>query len=901
MSDDVLDTICLQTCGPVEGKCARPLDLVYQTFVNYLNLQPGFQGLVIGSGDRTDQVVVSARFEKGDFRKSFVVPVNSEGTWFRASPALREMLQWIMAEVQMKEADSYMVDDDEVTLYYRTIDEQEVSQSQGLFGGGLRVKQLTLGELNGQESHAIAYTYTHPETWIDGVPGTGMGTGAIFADPSMAVSGYRAGDRRIVHSEYYPYANQGGGEVFYEYVTTRRNSDGLATGFTTYGFRTAGWHEIHHPLGEVDPTENLQAKGSEMVSETVPGTIPFELNPFQAKMWRFESGVWNLGSYEKEVSFSLKTDARKLILNNSALLGKPVSEVMKDEQGRTIHEKIYSYKPNYAPAGHPDAGKGPLVKQFYLAENQVQGKAHELGARLPQGVFVDKNQGLYLGLITEEDYDPPQDLEFHGKILLTDEVFNVFRQEKVVTKVYDYPPGLNQARTLVSTERPLVYDYYTGAPVLTQQKQRDKTLASSVDSFHYNLNIPAHVLFSEEAVPSMTSRNMLTQPGLSLKVQGKEDLFNHLDLLANDNGIFDQLQAYPFNILDASVQHWSYFTNSSDGTWRNDAQFSFVHDRSSFKSGWRQVEFDRETPTNLLVMKQPEREPGQGYWETAGQNTRYDALGNVIESRNRLNVFSAAHTIHGNQRVAALFDHAQIGQTYYQGFEDAEPGFTEDVGVFEQTAYEDGHTKTDSTDPVLTGDYLNNYLKVYAGSKSHQGAYALTFTPQNPYGTIAAETRDRYWLSLYFRPTGEVGLAVTGTGIPASVPNPLPLTSVTTKDLKVIPLTDQTDGWFLVRIRLEAASSYALSLDPDAGHLDEVTLYPAAGNGKSGARVSLFGYHPHHRQVTSITDIRGRTVRYEYDERGQLFRVYDIRDRLKTEHYRAYSGEPLKGITGGAP
>ena len=620
----------------------------------------------------------------------------------------------------------------------------------------------------------------------------------------------------------------------------------------------------------------------------------FELNPLEAGKWRFSNGIWLQQLYDKKVSFSLKTDTRKLILNNSALLGKPVSEVMKDEQGRTIHEKIYSYKPNYAPAGHPEAGKGPLVKQFYLAENQVQGKAHELGARLPQGVFVDKNQGLYLGLITEEGYDPPQDLEFHGKILLTDEVFNVFRQEKVVTKVYDYPSGLNQARTLVSTERPLVYDFYTGAPVLTQQQQRDKTASGSNLSFHYNLNIPAHVLFSGDGAPSMTSRNMLSQPGLSLKAQGTVDLHNHLDQLANDNGIFGQLKTQNATILDAGVQHWSYFSDGNDGTWRNDAHFSFVHDRDGHKEGWRTFDFAREEPTNLLIMKQDEPAPGQGYWETAGQNTRYDSLGNVIESRNRLNVFSAAHTIHDGQRVGALFDHAQIGQTYYQGFENPlDPSLI--AGLESNPTYLDGHGVTKT-------QYLGNYARVYAGSHAFNAPYPISFNPGNGYDGVVPDSRNRTWLSFYYQPDGANQPRLITSQDLLPVDPVIPLVAARGTDLKVVPLRDDGSGWYLIRVRLKAVSgNMDLTLDPQGGLVDEITLYPAGNGTQSGARVSLFGYHPHHRQVTSITDIRGRTVRYEYDGRGQLFRVYDIRDKLKTKHYRAYSGEPLKGITGGAP
>ena len=231
--------------------------------------------MVFNSGDRTDQVVVSAHFDKGDFKKSFVLPVNSEGTWFKDSRALREMLQWIMAEVQMVEEGVAMVDDDEVSLSYRAIAQQEVNQSQGLYGGGIRVKRLTLSEVNGNESHAIAYTYTDPETWIDGVPGTGMGSGAIFADPSMAVSGYRAGDRRIVHGEYYPYANQGGSEVLYEYVTTRQEAPGLATGINTYQFRTARWPDIHNPMAQVEPFGGLATHGSELISKQLPQEIEF--------------------------------------------------------------------------------------------------------------------------------------------------------------------------------------------------------------------------------------------------------------------------------------------------------------------------------------------------------------------------------------------------------------------------------------------------------------------------------------------------------------------------------------------------------------------------------------------------------------------------------------------------
>ena len=57
------------------------------------------------------------------------------------------------------------------------------------------------------------------------------------------------------------------------------------------------------------------------------------------------------------------------------------------------------------------------------------------------------------------------------------------------------------------------------------------------------------------------------------------------------------------------------------------------------------------------------------------------------------------------------------------------------------------------------------------------------------------------------------------------------------------------------------------------------------------AQASIIGYDPHRHQVISITDARGRTARFEYNRKGELFRTYDPDGILKSEHYRVEYGE----------
>ena len=754
LKNEDIAPLFLWSCGGLSMSCPRPFDNFVNGFVDFLN-QPGLPTMDV-TGYWQEQVMVGVHLNFYDAKKWFVLPIVHGPTRLVDSPAFREMLQWIASEYHFLEDTWPPRSADIITMTYRPIPIDAQGNPKGhRLGGGLRVAQVTLSESFGPESHSMTYHYTDPDTGIQGNPETGLESGSILADPATTVAGARDEDHRIVAEEQYPFLNHNGGQVLYGAVTVKTHGTGLETGSTTYRFITAKDQRIHQPFAGMNTP--YVARGIEAVYDAQPDKH-FEIQPGTAYQWKPNPGaeLWEVARFQKKATYHLDRDVRKLILNNSNLLGKPHSETSYDQYGRKIQEKIYGYQANYAPVPTPEWEGNPVVKQFSLDEGaQIQGKAPEAfpGARASQGVWVEKNQGFYMGLMVEgapEEVHELDELNFQTKILLTDEVFNVFRKSKVTTKLYDHrgdpDPDLEPYQAMISTERPLVYDYYTGAPVLTQQKQRDKTASGSNLSFHYNLNIPAHVLFSADGVPSMTSRNMLSQPGLSLKAQGTVDLHNHLDQLANDNGIFTQLKTQNAAILDAGVQHWSYFFDGSDGTWRNDAQFSFVHDRDGHKEGWRTFDFKRETPTNLLVLKQDEPVPGQGYWETAGQNTRYDALGNVIESRNRLNVFSAAHTIHGNQRVGALFDHAQIGQTYYQGFEDPlDPSLI--TGLESNPTYLDGHG-------VTKDQYLGNYARVYAGSHAFNAPYPISFNPDNGYDGVVTDNRNRTWLSFYYQPNG---------------------------------------------------------------------------------------------------------------------------------------------------
>ena len=865
------------------------------------------------SGKWTQQVVLCATYTDDvnlapplgtNFTQRFVLP--AENGQLLDSQALREFVTWFIHEqyyLAKTSSDTnqtpHRVSEFGLILLNGTAgalypEDDLVGQP----GGGLRVKQVVTSEADiaDSQAYAVKYYYTRPETWVDPGsgnpidPAVGFGSGVIFADPPHHLSGEEGADRRIIRSEEHPYQNMAGSNVSYEYVTVKTEPVTAAgepitplladLALTTHRFITSRDLRINRPFasipGQRTGTVAHLAKNTSLSEEEEMGFFG------SLPIWKSQVSGQNAivkDTERHQVRYALKEDIHRVILNNTALLGQP--EEISTYEGRyplrrlTKHQFDYAANYSYAAPGDPPAGDPPLMKKFWLDQN---GKLMESDGSLvgPQGVYTEKSQALLLG---GSGTGVSQVDNISAKILLVDEVFNVFRQTEATVWEYEYSD--NQLEPVVSLrtseKKNLAFDYYTGRPVLTVDRRNGTT--GPVDL--YQLGVSAHQLYGLQQQAGEPV--MLTQEGFSLTALDDNpdqapDPATFLDHVTQPNPVDRRAR-----VTNASLNHWRLHpTQAGDGAWVRDAGFAFVHtDAQKNSTGWRYLNLLPDSSVNdpsgvLLNLHQAAAgNASLGFWVAPGQNTLYDHRLNVLEYRNRLGPFSSARTVRGGDLVAALFENAQSSQVYYQGFEDSGGNHT-NSDFFSLAGVASAYKNT---------NYLTNFSSVYAGTQSHkgqvtislQGADALT----NLYGLGPPTPNTPYWLWCYATSPSAV---VTVDGV------------VQTPTVQSVEM-----AWNLYQVRLDGPPQ-TVEIDPGTeGFVDEITLFPAAkgelgdSDYRTTASVNLVGYHPHFRKPTSMTDARGRTVRYEYHPDGELFRVYDTEGVLRKAYYRSYRNQKLSG------
>ncbi len=869
-----------------------------------------------------------------DTERYFVLAIESDETdhyWFSDTYRLDDFISYVLdadvalygSRIQMKRIPKY-----------NGFPKQKYSTTDGMvgrYGGGLRVKSLELSDNYQNSTHAIKYFYTDPDSWINGDPTCAQAfeSGSIFVDPPLTVRGYSGGDKRILRSEMYPYQNMLGSEVFYEFVTTMESQDNSnESGLEIYQFIVPKDSRIHSPftseqidIGNIDP--RLVTRSTELIRENSFPDSPQISGTFGYYKYSGNSdgGSWNLRPGTEERTFIFKRDERKVLLNNTALVGQPASIKTFDNSNsnsfQLVNERFFEYTSNF----RFDGDNLPLLRHFTVSDGTLSEADYNTNILQPLGVEIDKHQAILLGI---------QSNNYKMKVLLIDEIYNTWRKTDVTMRQRHALNGDTQV--LESHQKTLLYDFHTGLPILSQSTITGwNSSGNSAANFIYSLSVPNHGFNDSLITNSQFKRNMLIQKGYKLSAMSSMDFSNNSEdspvhsgmtnqqILTLNNGIFDLLSAPETSVTSAERTHW-IFRNFNDeagniinpdiGAWVPDATFYYVHgDNAKTSTGWRHLALQPENEdSHLLQLKQPE--VSGGHWEAPGQNTIYDNELNVLEYRSRDNQFSTAKCIHNGQYVAANFANAQYSQVYYQGFEDEDGNSTfPGSSPYPNENFKDGQyvDEVGSQSSKLTAaEYLAQFQHVYVGSKARLGGYTLPadLNLQDAYPGISEDGRSSCWLSFYvFAGSDHENPLVPTVDIPGF--HIVDVTSDLQTTDRVIQRVD--NGWVLVRQKYsnsQILNGGSISLNGQGGIIDEITIYPAAtsdisplaNNYRSDATCTIFGYHPHHKQVTSITDVRGRTVRFEYDERGQLFRTYDTNGKLKTEHYKSYQSEPLRGI-----
>lgn len=733
----------------------------------------------------------------------------------------------------------------------------------GEYGGGLRVKRLIMKA--GDQTFETRYSYLFPEKNLE--------SGMLFVDPPN--SNHSACNNPTISRERNPYYNMPGSEVTYEFVTIKSFGNGEdlqgETRYQFYGPHDEDAEQAGAQIGQFIASDHVvvtdyDSQFTEITESQIMESPQYKYNG---------DGNWEFGT--KPTKFTLIGDERRQIVNNTSLFGNLRRQATFDELGRKMSETETLYEPNF---NWTDPSEGPWLKAFEVQNNQLREKATgSYSHRAASGVHTDKTMALlagYFGYVSDTTAPLPQPKyhKYDFKFLSIEEIYNQYRTSQTISRGYHYPnnTATQPSRILETGTENLAFDYYTGKPVFTRTLMAD---GDGEKVWNYQLDVSAHQLFGDG---SMTAKNLLTQSGLSLSALYREGDPNPPQV----DDIIASLANGGAQVLSGTMEHWHErpYAGTSDSVWLTNTAYSFVQNTAKTSDAWRDLPLNDDLGQGLLRLQSPANPTADtGFWLAQAQNTRFDDRLNVLEARDLLGNFTAANYIFDDRLVAAMFSNAQKSQTFYQGFEE-EP---ESASIEINPNFEESKRSL---------RFLDNYDTVYAGIKAFKGThYEVSLAGLgNSYGGIVHDGRSAYWVSCYIK--GSSSVTIAGQ----TVTN---LSQARSTDTERVTPVDK--GWTLVRVRLAALPSTLTITFPATAYLDELTVFPAAhgnigqANHKTDASVTLFGYHPKTLRVNSITDARGLTTRYEYDRRGHLYRVYNARGEVKTEHFRSYYNEPLHG------
>lgn len=630
----------------------------------------------------------------------------------------------------------------------------------------------------------------------------------------------------------------------------------------------------------------------------------------------------------------------KIIVNNHGFIGTLKQKIDYAGASATDDNNLLDLQIStitthtYAPSYNPMQSSQVPVMSF----RNNAGKLESFNNDFPQGVYLQKTA---VPLISQENYadengnpvEPRRDLH-RVRVLLMDEVFNNFRTVKTTITSFDLDrvdQSGNPIESKVENDTHfLAFDLHTGQPVLKAttggrmvHSDENNTFTDQKDLV-FTLDVPAHYLFTPRTGrSSMFQRNMLNQSGF-------QAIFN----VADDNA----LQEVQTHIADEAARDvLDLFTPPTDGNpspnhfdqvqfgaasftaWKQPFEnshiakdstvavgsFAFIpHQPDVYSPDWRTIPTlpDDPSASNWPFDIVNPAADDDSRWTSEGVNTKYNDHLVVTEHRTRRNIYSTVLHVFDQRYPAALFSHAKRDQVFHQSFEEEENPSTGPQTIYINTQWLDNFAYTDTPYINAEGEsqehpYIQNFDKVYAGVRSWNLNTSLYAASLN---TLKVTDRDLY-LQFFFKPQGtspslSVSLASTTLQpVMGQVHTPTP-----SKDYGFYPVEN---GWWFFKGSFKNFTNLGSLLISGTGYIDEVTAYPKGRTPADRASQSLqeldanvitYGYHPFTRQLISQTGTNGRTVRYEYNAKGELLRTFDIDGKLRTENFRVPLNQPIQ-------
>lgn len=862
----------------------------------------------------------------------FVVPLDVSGspTLAAAHPSLDEVARWLVTETTHSQGQVAVLavwamptqNGAPVAFEFGSMSNPQLSV--GELGGGLRVAQLKTAprywpgggaQPPPEQVRILRYNYAGSD---------GLDSGTIFSDPI----GYRfgfGGDQRLINSEAHPYFNMPGSEINYGEVTvtTLDNSGRALGGATRYRFITAGDARVVKPFNCANASDPHYGSYRQNVTTFALGnafwwrtpsteqTDFYNLQPANAGVsvthqvnpvfrWKLRKNLeaqldrdnpFELAGHNEEfpVGFNLRYQADSLVLNNSGLIGQLQETATLDDSGALVQETRYEYRESY-----PTQGDGPLVARFTrqsdgrlaptVPQPALSGAAGtEVGYNAPatpfsrtlaQGTHTEKSQSLMIRRADGNGY------LYEVGVRAQDEVWNNFRRHRTITR--NHQPVGDRNHVVQFQQEELAYDYTTGSAMLLETQSVN---GDGSPLYDYTWSLPAHEIWDGDGQQGMKTRNLLLQPGYQLHARSRTRL--HQDL---DRDWLTRLAGNDVQVVTASVKHWrNNALPTRPSAWLEDATMSFIHTNTDNSSnGWAVVPNERDQGFLKDTQYILSGSAADGKWEIAGQNTAWNDKGQVLEHRDRLGNFTSAVYDPGGTFLIANFTNARGDEVYYENFENWAVNPTGTYPPARQLT--PGMQLSRSSDassyqiPEESHDIAMTYA--YSGLFAAKGRIEFQFVPgegrsedQEPTNTVD------YMLRFY----AKAGLnnqtnyvSINGRSIELQPTQP-----ASSADL--LWITPVEDNWYLVQLVLpNVYSPLVIDTARTATLIDDIALYPYNNGAPHLARSSVahYSYDPQTRKLASMTDARGRTMRYVYNRRGDLIQVIDTEGRVIKKHHR---------------
>lgn len=725
----------------------------------------------------------------------------------------------------------------------------------GEIAGSLRVKQVKIGpsqvagRLGDEMTSTISYDYRDPDLDLD--------SGVIFADPSGYIQGV-GGDRRLLRSEAYPYLFMPGADISYGVVTSKQLNARIDTGSTRFRFLTAAHPAVVHGTF-TESVKPYQHEVSLQWDDAQPHTQLLQYKTLGEQDRPWEAGAFNR---DEPVIFSLDFQVRSRVVNQSGLIGRPIEEVLLSQGGFPIR----TVSTEYRAAFDPEKEAIPVVQFFRNAEGRLQEadlpgdpSVGSLNPLMP-GVHAEQHFGLLIG---RHDGDGKR---LRVKALFQDELWNTYRPIK---SSVDYVEGNYKTRLESAV---VAVDFSTGSDAITETRSLQ---GDGKDRFMYVWQIPAHDIWDAAGDQGMKQKNMLAQPGFKLSLVSDTSLRP-----TTTRSWLQGLAEVDTDQLYASVEMWRKGLNASNpDAWYSGGSASFLSDLNrNADQVLNSLQFTTASD-GFWDISYPNSTGGR--WELAIQNTAYNSFGLPAESRDRLGTFSSVLYDTTQRRPIANFGNARLNQVYYEGFE----SYSEITGSTYPPSKENPHNHTlvrlnaPAAYDLSPETYMAQYSQVYSGLGAAVGPVTLDFVPVAP----AGEPERPYWLSFFCRPDAGNNLRLQIPGWSDVTSLPLTARRPQSKQ-RHITVSPAPNGWLFVKLKLNRSQFGAIVLGQTGLRIDDIVVYPAGTASERSAFVNFYAYDPHFKKMTASTDARGRTVRYQFNQDGELWRIFDGDGHLREEY-----------------